>query len=98
MRKVWHHNVHPDQYGKHRELELQSLSPILLRRRQSEGEAMEDPWRPSKAAPTHLERGEGGEKNPPEVAFGVNGLHGGFPKGEGLRPKVHDRVAVIRNS
>ena len=59
---------------------------------------MEDPWRPSKAAPTHLERGEGGRKKPPEVAFGVNGLHGGFPKGEGLRPKVHDRVAVIRNS
>ena len=39
---------------KHLEGALQSLSPILLSSFQSEGEAMEDPCRPSNAAPTHL--------------------------------------------
>ena len=33
-----------------------------------------------------------------EVAVWVDGLHGGFAQREGLRSKVHDRVAIVGNS
>merc|ERR1712107_971329 len=45
-------------------LSLQSLSPMILSNFQSEGEAIDFPWRPSKAAPTHLRSQFGSTDSP----------------------------------